>query len=95
MARKQTRKSTKKWTKLPNPYHQAEKEWSQKATKTFNKLCANMKKSHNLNIIRKDFHDLLLLLGEWNYVARECKSIDKKIHKKAKQTPTRPRWKRK
>ena len=74
-------------TKKINPYGKALEEMEKKLNKSYRKLACDIKKKAPITTIKKDSHDLLIHLGECNYLMQECKKIAKKRktqHKKKK-----------
>lgn len=67
--------------KQHNPYLKTLKTMEKKLNHSFKKLNSDIKKGANYKTIQKDNTELLLLLGECNYIARECHFFDKKIKK--------------
>ena len=57
---------------LHNPYRRQLEAMEKKLDKTYNKLNKHLKKNASFEIIEKDNRELLLLLGECNFIAREC-----------------------
>jgi hypothetical protein len=65
-------------TKKNNPYGEAMQEMEKKLSKSYKKLESDIKKHAPITTIKKDSHDLLIHLGECNYLMQECKKIEKK-----------------
>jgi hypothetical protein len=66
--------------KTKNPYKKTLNSWDKKVGKTFSSLQKEMSSQHpNLKKIDEDYNKLILLLGEWNYLARECELMQKKL----------------
>jgi len=61
-----------------NPYQKVLGEMEKKLNKSFQKMSKNMLKKTPLKTMQKDMHELMLLLGETNYLAKECTRIKKK-----------------
>ncbi|KPK33559.1 MAG: hypothetical protein AMS24_00775 [Chlamydiae bacterium SM23_39] len=59
------------------PYQKALINMEKKLSKSFKNLSRDMLKSSEIKIIQKDVHELMILLGEANYLAKECKKIKK------------------
>ncbi len=69
--------------KAKNPYRRTLVAWDKKVGKTLSSLRKEMNAKHpNSKKIHKDYNNLILYVGEWNYLARECKLMEKKLHKK-------------
>jgi hypothetical protein len=56
-------------------YQKILKSMEKKLSQSFKKLSSNMLKNAPVNTIKKDSHDLLMLLGEVNYLTKECKKM--------------------
>jgi len=60
-----------------NPYQKVLIDMEKKLSESFKSLSEDMQKSSDIKIIQKDVHELMMLLGEANYLAKECKRIKK------------------
>jgi hypothetical protein len=88
--RKKPQKARKKAKKAPiNPVefnHRAQwkayRELQMKADKAWEKFRNDVKKNAKSDILIRDHNHLLLLLGECNYMARECMRIASKRKKR-------------
>ena len=63
-------------------YWKAYKELQMRADKAWEKFRADVKKNARSDVLIKDHNHLLLLLGECNYMARECMRISAKRKKR-------------
>jgi hypothetical protein len=71
--------------KTKNPYRKTLQAWDKKVGKTLSSLQKEMKGKHPQPAkIRKNYQQLVLLVGEWNYLARECQLMEKKLGRKSK-----------
>ena len=61
-----------------DPYQKMLKDMEKKLSSSYKKLSSNMLKNAPLKTLQKDAHELMLLLGETNYLAKECKRMKKK-----------------
>ena len=68
----------KKEQKRAFPYQKILFSMEKRLNKSFNKLSKDMKKNANLTILRNDANELMMLLGETHYLAKECKRLKKK-----------------
>lgn len=57
---------------MPNPYLKQLEVMEKKLDKSYNKLSNHLAKKARFEIIEQDNKELLLLLGECNFIAREC-----------------------
>lgn len=62
-----------------NPYLKVFAQMERKLEKAYKKMREHMLKNASLEILQKDTHELMLLLGETNYLAKECKKFESKI----------------
>ena len=60
------------------PYQKNLEEMEKKIAICFKKLSKDMLKDAPIDILRKECKELLLLLGEINYLAKECRMMKKK-----------------
>lgn len=60
-----------------NPYTKVFAQMERKLAKCYNKMREHMIKHASLETLKKDTHELMLLLGETNYLAKECKKFKK------------------
>lgn len=58
-------------------YKKALDTMQKKLAKSFSKLKLSITKHASVDKIKKESHELLLLLGEVNYLAKECKKMEK------------------
>ena len=65
----------KKSSPCSGPYVKMWMNMEKRLDKAFKKLKSDVSKSKNIKIIQKDKNDLLLLLGECNYLSRECAQL--------------------
>lgn len=65
--------------KIPhhNPYREKLEKMEKDLSKTYNKLSNDLSKGARFNIIQQDNKELLMLLGECNFIARECEQFKK------------------
>lgn len=70
---------------LHNPYKRQLGLMEKKLDKTYTKLNKHLQQNARFEIIEKDNKDLLLLLGECNFIARECQRINNEEDKKKKK----------
>ncbi len=70
--------------KAKNPYLNTLNEWDKKVGQTLVRIRKEMSAKHpDPKKIHNEYDKLILLVGEWNYLARECKLMEKKLrHKK-------------
>jgi len=61
-----------------NPYQKVLNDMEKKISISYKKLSKNMFKNAPLKTLQKDINELMLLLGEANYLAKECKQIKRK-----------------
>jgi hypothetical protein len=50
-----------------------------KLDQSYNRLKKDFARKANLNTLRKDSHELMMLLGEANFLEKECKKLRKAI----------------
>lgn len=62
-----------------NPYTKKYHEMEKKLQQTYQKLDKDFQKNAPISILTKDTQELMMLLGECNYIARECHLFEKKI----------------
>ncbi|MBN1914705.1 MAG: hypothetical protein JW769_02315, partial [Parachlamydiales bacterium] len=62
-----------------NPYHKKYQEMNDKLHQMYQKLDKDFQKKAPIATLTKDTQELMLLLGECNYIARECFLFEKKI----------------
>lgn len=74
MKRKISKKISKKNTAS---YQKVLKDMEKKLSKAYKILSSSMLKNAPLKTLQKQAHELMLLLGETNYLAKECKKMDK------------------
>ena len=67
----------KKGSPSSGPYVKMWNKMEKRLDKAFRKLKSDVSKSKNIKIIQKDKNELLLLLGECNYLSRECAQLGK------------------
>jgi len=67
----------KKGSPVSGPYVKMWHKMEKRLDKAFKKLKNDVAKSKNIKVIQKDKNDLLLLLGECNYLSRECSQLGK------------------
>jgi hypothetical protein len=68
----------KKEQKRAFPYQKALFNMEKKLSKSFSKLSKDMRKNANLKILNNDTNELMMLLGETQYLTKECKRMRKK-----------------
>ena len=91
MAKRAKRKTTKRTSKKSKKaavtksvtvnrkaHWAAYKELQQRVNKQWSKLRANVARKAKPQVIVRDRNHLLLLLGECNYMARECMKLEKR-----------------
>ena len=60
-----------------SPYQNPLEDVAYRIKNSYKKLEKNVYKKVPLKIIKKDSDDLMLLLGELNFLAKECKETEK------------------
>lgn len=65
-----------------NPYDKVIKEMKKKISASYKKFTQNISKKAPLKTLQKDSAELMMLLGEVNYLVKECERMHKKTTKK-------------
>jgi hypothetical protein len=58
-----------------NPYAKMYSQMEKKLAKCYENLRQDMLKHASLETLKNDTHELMLLLGETNYLAKECRKL--------------------